>query len=213
MDAHRKAIIHGSGQSCWRTPPQMVEALAAVFPFQLDLAATSESCIAPALHHLGPGGLVEDALAYPWVEVADKYSLHRWGFLNPPFSLSEIRERKQHGAVKADTDHLRIEKWAQKAYEESLQGFSTIGVFPYAPQSKWFRRYVMGHVPRYGAPGEGWSGHAALDYWRLPHRVSFLQPDGSKSNNAGVNTCIVHWGPNPGFVGPWVPSGRYWSYR
>jgi len=58
-----------------------------------------------------------------------------------------------------------------------------------------------------------WAGHAALDYWKMPHRVSFLQPDGSPSNNANVNTCIVHWGPNPGFVGPWVPSGRYWSYR
>jgi hypothetical protein len=58
-----------------------------------------------------------------------------------------------------------------------------------------------------------WVGHAALDYWRIPHRVSFLQPDGTPSNNAGVNTCVIHWGPNPGFVGPWVPSGRYWSYR
>jgi hypothetical protein len=146
------------------------------------------------------------------------------GFLNPPYSLTEIRvlqDAATSGAIAYAPDvldakirALRIEEWARKAYEESLRGFTTIGVFPYAPQTKWFRQYVMGHQRI--APGgdpHSWRGHAALDYWRLSHRVPFLRADGSPAGGANVNTCIVHWGPNPGFVGPWVPSGRYWSYR
>ena len=208
MDPHRKSIIHGSGQSCYRTPSAMAGRLVEYFSLAWDLAATSETKVTPE-RHLGPGSAwSEDALAVAWSQLQQPR-----GFLNPPFSLSEIKTLREAGVPTDDPRirALRIEEWARKAFNESEAGFTTIGVFPYAPQTEWFRCYVMGHNGR-GSPN-GWSGHAALDYWRLPHRVSFLTPDGQATNNAGVNSCIIHWGPNPGFIGPWVPSGRYWSYR
>lgn len=210
MDPHSQAIIHGSGQSCWRTPPAMAAKLVQTFGCVVDLAATSESRVCDLYY--GPDSsnpARRDSLQVNWAATAISRGMALIGFLNPSYSLREIRERKAQGLA---TDHLRIEKWAEKAYRESLQGFTTIGVFPYSPQTEWFRECVMGHQTLDDGTVT-WRGHAALDFWRIPHRVSYLQPDGSPSANAGVNTCIIIWGPNPGFVGPWVPSGRYWSYR
>jgi hypothetical protein len=210
--SHRQSIIHASGQSSHRTPPEMASKLVSIFGCTVDLAASQESSVCGPFY-MGPDQIeasFRDSMVYPWHTLTG----HTTGFLNPPFSLDEIKELKEqaeHAPVENLEDRinaLRVEKWAEKACTESLKGFTTIGVFPYAPQTDWFRTYVMGH----SADG-GWWGHAALDYWRLPHRVSFLTGTGEKQNNAGVNTCIIHWGPSPGFVGPWVPSGRYWSYR
>ena len=219
--SHAHTMRTSSQQSRYRTPPALVAKLILAFgPFGLDLAADAQTTVGE--YFLGPGSpIAEDALSVSWMRVTPAYR-SPVGFLNPPFSLGEIKALKEAG-VPADDPRiraLRIENWAEKAYDESLSGFTTIGVFPYAPQTEWFRRYVMGHQRPAHCGIEGcdctpseWSGHAALDYWRLSHRVSFLQPDGSATANANVNTAIIHWGPNPGFVGPWVPSGRYWSYR
>lgn len=211
--SHNQSIIHSSGQSGHRTPPEMATKLVSIFNVTIDLAATKESDITGIGSYLGPDrpeAGYRNSMEYPWHQLTG----HRVGLLNPPFSLEEIKELKEQAALapvenlEARIDALRVEKWAEKACNESLLGFTTIGIFPYSPQTDWFRTYVM------GLDAEGnWWGHAALDYWRLPYRVSFLTPDGQKQGNAGVNTCVVQWGPNPGFFGPWVPSGRYWSYR
>lgn len=238
-DPHTMRIRNASQDPDWRTPPELMKPLLRVFPIQIDLAATLSTRVVPL--YLGPdqpAAIVQDALATSWMHAADDWGVVPCGFLNPPYSLSKIRELKKEWAARPvaspeDAAYLaavytpqiralRIEAWAQKAYEESLQGFTTIGVFPYAPQTRWFRQYVLGHAPRpkateqYGEctyPLIGWSGHAALDCWILAHRISYLRPDGSPAANANVNSCIIHWGPNPGFVGPWVPSFRSWSYR
>lgn len=214
MDAHRQSIIWGSGQSGHRTPPEMASKLVEYFGCTVDLAATQETCVlGPLNSYLGPDRgeeALRDALQVDW----HKLKGHKVGFLNPPFSLDEIKELREIAESRAVPDlearinALRIEMWAWKAYEESMKGFTTIGVFPYSPQTEWFRAYVMGLDP-----DGNWYGHAAYDYWKIPYRVSFLAPDGSKQGNAGVNTCVVQWRPNPGFYGPWVPGGRYWSYR
>lgn len=236
MDPHKLAMRHSSKDATWRTPPAMVEKLLAVFPIEVDLAASDAASMIwlpnhPVDAYLGPGHhdpASHDALQVDW---NDRWSC---GFLNPPYSISLIKALREElavrmlqnvlpteqGMIKAHYARLiaalRIDNWAQKAYEESLKGFTTIGVFPYAPQTKWFRRYVMGHIQGEIADGKypiTWAGHAALDYWRIPHRVAYLRADGSSAGGANVNTCVIHWGPNPGFVGPWVPSGRFWSYR
>ena len=211
MDDHKLQMLHSSGACDWRTPPEMLEKLKQTFPIEIDLAAKADNAVVEveeSVIYLGPdhpNPAFRDALAVAWHTIA------KWGFLNPTYSLSLYSDGLKAGIDRKDLQWLLIESWANKAYYESLKGFHTIGVFPYAPQTEWFRHFVMGHL---SAPnGVDWAGHAALDYWKMPHRVSFLQPDGSPSNNANVNTCIIHWGPNPGFVGPWVPSGRYWSYR
>jgi hypothetical protein len=170
MDPHKLRMRHSSKDANWRTPPKMVAALQAAFPIVWDLAADATSAIGPRVTvtnaplYLGPGSAHgENALTVAWAR------LHgRCGFLNPPYSVSRIRELQEECAERiralvlprdllaariAETEAeyapliaaLRIENWADKAYQESLQGFTTIGVFPYAPQTQWFRRYVMGH--------------------------------------------------------------------
>lgn len=216
MDAHKQRLRQSSVECDWRTELAMVEKLRQRWPFDIDLAATNDNAVVtietddgPMNMYLGPDHpdpQYRDALRVPWE------TLGRVGFLNPPFSLTQYSEGLKAKVDRSQLQYLLIQNWARAAWLASLSGFTTIGVFPYAPQTAWFRQYVMGHET--DAKGRvGWSGHAALDYWKIPHRVSFLRPDGSPAANANVNTCIVEWGPNPGFVGPWVPSGRYWSYR
>lgn len=217
MNNHKLQMLHSSGECNHRTPPDLFGALKRTFPIEIDLAATAEDCLVTdddSAYYLGPGHpdpALQDALQVPWHEVG------KVGFLNPTYSLSKYSEGLKLGIAREDLQWLLIENWAAKAFQESLQGFTTIGVFPYAAQTEWFREYVMGHTVQLSKankdPRIGWKGHAALDFWRIPHRVSFLTPTGEASNNANVNSCIVIWGPNPGFVGPWSPSGRYWSYR
>ncbi len=219
MDAHKQRMRYSSDECRWRTGSDLFGGLCRRWTFDVDLAATRESSL--VTHHqdgedcpvyLGPDHPdpdYRDALQVPW------RTLGRTGFLNPPYSLGMYQAGLKAGVHRDQLQWLLIHNWAKKAYEESLAGFTTIGVFPYAPQTRWFRRYVMGQdLTGTGRFAYGdWAGHAALDYWKIPHRVSFLQPDGTPAANANVNTCIVEWGPNPGFVGPWVPSGRYWDYR
>lgn len=226
MDEHKRRLIHSSADCHWRTGPDLYGALDRIFHFDIDLAATAENCLVQKkeINHdlngydlldvyLGPdhpATALRDALTVAW------HTVGKVGFLNPPFSLTLYSQYLEQGIPREELGWLRIENWAWKAYQESLKGFTTIGVFPYAPQTEWFRQYVMGHALKEakanGGP-VGWSGHAALDCWRIPHRVSFLRADGKEASNAGVNTCIIQWSPNPGFVGPWSPSMRYWSFR
>lgn len=214
MDDHRLQMLHSSEGCDWRTPPDLYARLAQTFYFDVDLAASLESCIVvrgPEAYYLGPDhpqAELRNALTVPWTTQGQT------GFLNPPYSLSLYGDGLKAGVARTDLQWLLIENWAQKAYEESLQGFTTVAVMPYVAQTQWFRRYVMGLEVKgsEGRVGE-WAGHAALDYWKIPHRVTFLRPNGQPAANANVNTCIIIWGPNPGFVGPWVPSGRYWDYR
>lgn len=218
MDNHKLRMLHSSGDCLHQTPPVLFEALARVWKFDLDLAATAENCLvtdAESAYYLGPDHPdpeLQDALKVPW------HTMGKVGFLNPTYSLSQYKVGLDAGIDRADLQFLLIENWAAKAFHESLKGFTTIGVFPYAAQTEWFREHVMGHGLKEAKanktlPQVGWKGHAALDYWRIPHRVSFLTAQGETSNNANVNSCIVIWGPNPGWIGPWVPSGRFWSYR
>lgn len=220
MHDHKLAMLHSSADCDWRSPAEMVEKLAAWHgKFDLDLAATAESAVVvdsseTSAIYLGPDHpdpKYQDSLAVAW------YTLGKQGYLNPPYSLTKYSEGLKAGIDRKDLQWLLIESWAAKAYQESLKGFTTIGPFPYAPQTEWFRQYVMGHdLPTARAnkdPRVGWSGHAALEFWIISHRVSYLRGNGEPAANANVNTCIVKWGPNPGLVGPWNPQGPYWSYR
>jgi len=222
MDPHKQQMRHSSQDCDWRTPPAMVAALSATAGgFDLDLAATAHSAVVrigegptEQVVYLGPdhpNPALHNALFVPW------HDHGRRGFLNPPYSLTQYSLGLKAGEPRETLQWLLIESWARKAYQESLRGFTTWGVFPYAPQTEWFREYVMGHGVTVSKANKdlrvGWTGHAALDFWRISHRVSFLQPDGSPAANANVNTAIIIWGPNPGWQGPWVPSGRYWTWR
>lgn len=226
MNPHDQRIIHSSEDPNWRTPRACYDALDREFFFEIDLAADAESCLHPDCW-LGPGSpLGENALVADWMAVASKLSVLPSGFLNMPFSRMLAaayrtgRIKREGVWVEHPIDLLKaqsyeIESWVQKCWEESQRGFTVAALVPFAPQTEWYRRYVYGHAPIEQQEGgyTGWSGHAAREERRLPHRISFLRPDGSPAANAGVNTAIIVWKPGTGIVGPWQPHQFYWSYR
>ncbi len=210
MLTHDRRVIHSSEEACWRTPPECFVRLHEEFGFFVDLAANAEDHLLP--WWFGPGSeYAEDALSTDWAERFQQLTGPdhlRWiGFVNPPYSKTQYRLTKNPAFL--------IENWAKKCWEESQKGATVVGIFPFSPQTDWYRRYVMGHgvVDEGQTAPVGWLGHAAMEERRLPHRISFLRPDGSPAGNAGVNSVIVVWKPNPGYVGPWQPATRYWSYR
>lgn len=227
MQQHDRQLIHSSFESDYRTPSECYGTLDREFHFGLDAAADKESCIQQYGNYLGPdhsNPLWRNALAVDWVQYLFGFS-HEVGrtiFLNPPFSKTLVNAYNT-GRIKIDghwVDHeidrekakcYDIEEWARKCFNESEAGATIVSIFPFAPQTDWYRQYVMGHAGR-GAPN-GWRGHAAREERRLPHRISFLQPDGTPTGNAGINSVIVVWKPNHGIVGPWQPHQFYWSYR
>ena len=206
---HDHRIIHSSEEPNYRTPQALYRALDRAFEFKWDAAAGKANALAPPLCYFGPDHPHpehQDALAIDWPT--------RWSpyFLNPPYSRKLLRETKNPA--------MAIENWAQKCWEASQAGATIVGLFPFAPQTGWYTTYVYGHRPSHNIMGEAlpdqwWSGHAAMEEWRLPHRVTYDKPDGSgpMNGNAGVNSVVIVWRPNPGFVGPWQPAVRYWSYR
>lgn len=231
MDVHDKAIIHSSNESDYRTPPNCFGRLNDEFRFNLDAAADRESRLTQTW--LGPGqfGPVDliDGLTTPWTEYVKDALGQTIVFLNPPFSKTLVNAYNT-GRIKIDGQWIAHEKdpikagwydvanWARKCWEESQKGATTVGIFPFAPQTDWYRRYVYGHEqgsrPDASSPCPiGWGWHAAMQERRLPHRISFLQPDGTPTGNAGVNSVILVWEPNYGIVGPWQPHQLYWSYR
>lgn len=199
---HSQRIVHSSEDPNWRTPQVFYDALNRVFGFELDCAADPDT----ALHEcwFGPGSPYgEDALAIPWNEFEGERP--GWCFLNPPYSRKVYRATKNPAML--------IENWARKCFVEAQRGCTVVGLFPFSPQTEWYRQWVMGHAIPPRTEFGTWSGFAASEVWRLPHRVSFLRSDGTEADNAGHNVVVVIWRPDPGFVGPWVPAERYWSYR
>ena len=240
MSKHDQRVIHSSEDPDWRTPPECYQALHEEFDFTVDAAADSTSSL--CTYYLGPGSdLGEDTLA---VDLSSWPKSHRF-FLNPPFSRT-LTAAYRTGKIKQDgawveyelnpekARSYEIEAWAEWCHRWSRAGFTIVSILPFAPQTDWYRRHVMGHdnfVDNMNLQDVAlrleevtghqidlptlplWSGHAAREERRLPHRISFLRPDGSKAANAGVNSAIVVWKPNPGIVGPWQPHSFYWSYR
>ncbi len=181
---HTEQVMHSSARSDWRTPPRLFAVLDREFHFHTDVAATRDTRLCAGYY--GPDHHEEgfrDALLCGW-------GVRRTCFMNPPYDLKHP-----------------IGPWIKKAWRESYVGATVIGVLPFSPQTEWYRDYIYGH-----------SGfldlfHAAAEERRLSHRVTFLRPDGTPADNAPGNTVIIVWRPNPGYVGPWQPAVRYWSYR
>jgi phage N-6-adenine-methyltransferase len=200
---HDIAVQHSSQRSDWRTPSDLFAALDREFHFQLDVAADDDNALCEEYLTKAEDGLTA---WWRWVTAGAC-------FMNPPYSRGD----KAQG-IPAEP----IEPWIEKAWTESLAGATVVGVLPFSPQTAWFRAYVYGHSsdPARLQPFGAWCGHAARELRLLPHRVTFLRPDGQPAvsatgaaTTAGNNTCIVIWTPNPGYVGPWQPAIRYWSYR
>ncbi len=198
MTTHSDRVQHSSRIPDWRTPPSLFSALDREFQFVLDAAASKTDKLCP--HYFGPDHkdpLLRDALTVNWTEhIGGLYQLtgilSRCAiFLNPPFS----RELK-----------MPIGPWIEKCWKESQAGCTIVGVIPYSTQTDWWRRWVEGHGL------EIKEFHAARETRKIPHRVSFLRPDGSEAANAGGNTAVVVWKGGHGICAPWMPWAPYWDY-
>ena len=209
---HDIAIQHSSKRSDWRTPQTLFNALNDEFTFVLDAAASEADHL--VAQWMGPGGEDPDALVVAWSLVLDEVARAGGGhgaiFMNPPYSRGDSQADPPIPAAP-------IEPWIEKAFTSSRDGGCTVvGVLPFSPQTEWYRAWVYGHSadPRLYRPDGRWRGHAAMEVRQLPHLVTFIDPaTGEPAANAPGNTCIVIWKPNPGYVGPWQPTVRYWSYR
>ena len=225
MGSPEQRVVHSSEDPCWGTEQRLFEALNREARFKVDLAATVanakvqfhsyELSHTTEVVYLGPDhpdARFRNALDVRWAEMFEKGP----GFLNPPYSKKLLNATKDPA--------YDIYEWARKCFNESEAGFETWGIFPFSPQTEWYRYFIMGH----GSNGQ-WRGHAAMEVRRIPHRVDFepspeyaakliqdLAEGKRKSGevgSAGHNVVVVRWGPNPGYVGPWVPTERYWDYR
>ncbi len=207
---HDIAIQHSSKRSDWRTPPELFGALDLEFSFVCDVAADATNHLTKDWMGLGAREGFEDALAIEGPKVGrDCRGFELPGppafFMNPPYSRGD----KQKG-IPAEP----IEPWIQKAWEESQKGVTVVGVLPFSPQTSWYRGYVYGHLVGHVDEVVRWMGHAAMEVRQLPYRVTFIDPNTKEpAANAPGNTCVVIWRPNPGYVGPWQPTVRYWSYK
>ena len=201
MKQHTEAIQDSSKSCDWRTPSALYAALDREFQFVVDVAADAQNKLCPhyfGLDHLKPtlrNGLTVDWMTfvescYQITGVLSRCAL----WMNPPYA-------RELG--------MPIAPWLQKAWLEAQRGCTVVGVIPYSPQTVWWRTWVEGQQEE-GATLATF--FAAREVRKIPHRVTFLRPDGSVEGNAGGNTAIVVWRPKHGICAPWIPFSPYWDY-
>lgn len=215
--SHNLRIVTSSDNPNWRTDPALFAALGEVLPFTLglDLAATYADKLCD--HYLspemdggtiaqGPEGVISRMLeGVQGVYRAGEYPNLEFAWLNPPYSVKRYRETRDPAML--------VESWAAlcfrtaEMFADLLPNAKIVGLFPYTPQTEWWRTYVEGHGPRFPTFG-------AEAIWRFPHRLSFYREDGSgQAASSNVNHALVFWGSGKGFTGPWFAPTRYWTYR
>ena len=189
METQDQAVIWSSDEANWRTPPTLFKRLDDEFYLDIDLAASSSDHLCD--FWVGPDhpdSAFRDALTLPW---------HQWHtstlYLNPPYSRKLLRE--------IGNPAYDIAEWAKTCATQAKLGATIVGLFPYGVQTRWWYEWV-----RHGE-------FKAREIRTIPHRVSYLRPDGSPAGNAGGNSCVIIWQPPCGYVGDWQPAERVWDYR
>lgn len=216
MKKHSDRVMHSSAFPDWGTPSDLVFALESEFGrILLDAAASCANTKGSTYYGLDHDDEKRrDGLARSWYDDAEQLApmvvlcrgrevvtraLPPIVFVNPPYS-------REHG--------IQIGPWVEKSYEESLKGALVLGVLPQSSQTKWWQKWVR-------------RAHEIRD---VPHRVDFEaspstlaamnekrakegKPAIEEAWNAGNNTSVVIWKPNPGYVGHVEPVRRFWTYR
>lgn len=206
MLANDKAVVHSSRACDWGTNREMFKALDREFAFALDAAASPWS--AKCSQWIGPEhGQPElrDALTADWrAAVEREYEPWRSAvFINPPWS-------RELG--------IRIEPFIETAATWAQRGLTVVGVAPASIQTVWWQKFIRSGSLK------------ASEIRHIPHRVDFeASPETlaainakrlslgketvTEAWNAGGNTAVVIWRPDPGYVGDWQPAERYWTWR
>lgn len=207
---HDRKLVHSSKNPNHRTPKELFKWLDQEFHFDIDACASKGTSLCN--YWFGPGadpddwtieddeqyGSHTDATQLDWYEAA----LAVLGsaadevypptiFFNPPYS----RKLK-----------ISLIPFVERAVAAAQRGAVVVGLLPASQQTPWYQKYV------YGLEGTRWTGFAATEERRIPHRVSFLTDTGEEQGNAGVNHNVIVWRPAPGICGPWTPLSRYWDY-
>lgn len=191
--------------SCWGTPPELFKALNREFGFAVDLAANSKassmcpSWYGPNSHEWHGGGAVDaeyctDSLKVPWHEGPGP------GFVNFPYSTTIAAEYEKVGDQRAAW--YRVETWLAKCSIEAMLGYTVVAIVPASIQTQWWGKWVS-------------SGEWPADEIRmLSHRIPFLHPVTRNPMKGGsLNHAVVIWKPDVGYVRPWAPTVRWWTYR
>lgn len=108
--SHAWKVIHSSGRQDWQTPPDLFEALDAVFDFQLDVASNGDNAVCDRF--FTPE---DDALEQSW-EAGDS----AWTWCNPPYGRG-------------------LKNWIHKAVAESYYGARVVVLAFACTDTKWFQ--------------------------------------------------------------------------
>ncbi len=196
METHDQQVIWSSSEAEWRTPPQLYDRLHAEFHFGLDAAATAaNSCHKYYLGPDHPDPARRDAQAHTcgWLDCTEYGDVPLPIWINPPYSRKLLRE--------TGNPSFDISQWAATCALQAAKGATVVGLFPYSVQTEWWYAWV-----RHGI-------YKAREIRTIPHRVSYLRPDGSPAGNAGGNSCVIIWQPPCNYIGDWQPAERVWDYR
>lgn len=182
MNANDQRVVHSSQSELWRTPPDLVFKLCQETEFSVDVAADSSSRLFGEREYFGPdhpNQAFRDGLDVSW---AAAYGAGAVGFMNPPFSRA---------------GGMPIGPWIEKAWQETVFGFTTFGLIPVRTSTKWWQNHVM----------------LADEIRIIPHRVKFLLPDGTEGSSAPFDSCVVVWRPRGGRPTSMPPRFFTWDYR
>jgi phage N-6-adenine-methyltransferase len=153
MTAALRKIAVAGAHTEWATPPELFERLNREFSFGLDVCASAENAKLPWYFTEA-----EDALSRPWR--CDSGA----AFMNPPYGRG-------------------IEAWVRKAYAESREGVTVVGLLPANTDTRWFHDYVM----------------RASEIRFLRGRVKFLI-NGKPKGTPNFGSLVAVW--RPGSVAP-----------
>jgi site-specific DNA-methyltransferase (adenine-specific) len=117
-EMHKRVSKIVTSKDEWRTPQWLFDLLDQEFHFQIDAAANPENAKCPAYFE------DLDAVSTFSFDWHLKGAWERF-FLNPPYSAGNI------------------DRFLQKAYEESLKGAIVVCLVPCATDTKWWHNYAM----------------------------------------------------------------------
>ena len=140
----------------WQTPLELFDLLNNEFKFTMDVACDIHNILCDEGYYN-----TEDSLKQDWY-YDSKIILSPKHWMNPPYSRGNI------------------DKFCQKAYEESQNGCVVVGLLPLR-SAPWFHKYVMkAHEIRF-----------------MTRRVKFIDPETGKPSKGSPNfdSIIVVWKP------------------
>lgn len=182
------ADTHSADKRRWRTPPELIQALAEEMGKPFDLDASAEGPTVAPMFIAPPGSALWDATAFDCLTVDWRRLLHHRGgdvWFNPPWGaeLVPCKRSKKTGAylcrpepghVHRDTPVPGTMAYVERAIEMCSPKLRVWMLVPNAPDTRWWRTAFS----------------RAAEVRHLP-RVSFLDPDTGEALTAPPGTGVT----------------------